>query len=252
MPNRMLRDWTNSEKVDQLDANGERFFTRLIMIVDDYGRYYADERLLRAAMFPRKIDSIRDADISRWMAACQKAGLIVVYENSGKNYLQIIDFNQRLRQKREKFPAPDVGHMTVNCQTDDRHMSDNCQTIDGLNRREVEYEEEGNEKNARVKNEKWNDRPGKDEMEMELDPVKAGSVKELFAFSKRVNLNDKEVEMLWRIFKGQNFTGEKWYASKNEVYSHFINWSRMQDVPKDSPGREKQSLTTAAPKLTRV
>ena len=38
----MLRDWTQSEKIDELTIESERFFTRLIMKVDDYGCFYRD------------------------------------------------------------------------------------------------------------------------------------------------------------------------------------------------------------------
>jgi hypothetical protein len=106
MPNRLLRSWVSSEKVNKLSANGERFFTRLIMVVDDYGCFYADSRLLKANLFPLLLDTIREADILRWMAECHEAGLIVLYEGNKKQFLQIIDFGQRLRQKTLKFPLP--------------------------------------------------------------------------------------------------------------------------------------------------
>jgi len=110
MPNRILRDWTDSEKVCQLDANAERFFTRLIMKADDYGCYYAHTSLLKANLFPLLLNEVREADISRWMAACQKAGLIVLYEINGKRYLQIKEFKQRLDKARAKFPMPVSGN----------------------------------------------------------------------------------------------------------------------------------------------
>lgn len=103
---RMVRDWTRSMKVDLLTDKAERFFIRLIMKVDDYGCYYAHPGLVKADLFPLKLDSIREADISRWMAECQKAGLIVLYESEGKEYLQIVDFGQRLDKSKPKFPQP--------------------------------------------------------------------------------------------------------------------------------------------------
>lgn len=109
MPNRMLRDWTDSEKVNRLTAHSERFFTRLIMKVDDYGCFHADARLLKASLFPLQLDGVREADISRWTTECQKAGLIVLYEANSKSYLQIIDFKQRLDRSNPKFPLPTSG-----------------------------------------------------------------------------------------------------------------------------------------------
>lgn len=105
MPNRMLRDWTASDKIKELTVYSERFFTRLIMKADDHGCYYADPKKLNAFLFPL-LDTIRETDLLRWLDECHKAGLIALYEVEGKRYLQIVDFNQRLRQKIAKFPPP--------------------------------------------------------------------------------------------------------------------------------------------------
>jgi hypothetical protein len=114
MPNRMLRDWTRSEKVAALSVHAERFFVRLIMKVDDYGCYYAAPDLLKADLFPKLLNSIREADISCWIADCEKAGLIVSYEAENKKYLQILDFRQRLDRARAKFPLPENQSVNVN------------------------------------------------------------------------------------------------------------------------------------------
>ena len=106
MPNRMLRDWTDSEKVNSLSVNAECFFTRLIMKVDDYGCFPADPRLLKANLYPLKLNVVRESDISRWLAEAQKAGLIALYEASNKQYLMIQDFKQRLDKAKAKYPLP--------------------------------------------------------------------------------------------------------------------------------------------------
>jgi len=105
MPNRILRDWTDSENIDELDVHTERFFTRLIMKVDDFGRFSANIKLLKSQLFPLKSD-IRETDISRWLTACDKSGLIALYNVANKEYLQIENFKQTLRQKKEKYPPP--------------------------------------------------------------------------------------------------------------------------------------------------
>ncbi len=126
MPNRILRDWTDSDRMDALSAEAERFFTRLIMKADDYGRYSADPKRLRAFLFPLK-DSVADTDCARWLAECEQAGLVGFYEAAGKRYLEIVNFRQRLRVMKEihprpsnapappppASPPPDDGHMTV-------------------------------------------------------------------------------------------------------------------------------------------
>ena len=106
MPNRILRDWTDSESIDLLTAQGERFFTRLIMKVDDYGRYTSNIKLLKSTLFPLKTD-IREADISLWLTECEKCGLIALYTVAQKGYLQISNFKQTLRTKTGKYPPPE-------------------------------------------------------------------------------------------------------------------------------------------------
>lgn len=114
--NRLLKDWRGSDKVNGISVYAERFFIRLIMSADDYGCFYGDTRLLKANLFPLLIDSIREADLLRWLAECQKAGLIVLYESDNKKYLQIVNFGQRLRQKTIRFPLPlDSVEMLTHC-----------------------------------------------------------------------------------------------------------------------------------------
>jgi hypothetical protein len=105
MPNRVLRDWTDSETMNNITSQAERFFTRLIMKADDFGCFHANPKLLKAALFPLN-DEIRDINLSKWLNECAKAGLVQVYKVEGKTFLQIIDFGQRLRQSRSKFPQP--------------------------------------------------------------------------------------------------------------------------------------------------
>lgn len=140
MPNRVLRDWTGSDKIVELSVHGERFFTRLIMKVDDFGRYPTNPKLLKPHLFPLLIDQIRETDITRWTAECERAGLIAVYEFASKQYLQIVEFNQRLRIKKAKFPGPQ-GFDTQQCQTHDGHTTDTRQSHDGVKRNETKRKE---------------------------------------------------------------------------------------------------------------
>lgn len=122
MPNRIIREgWLESDRINNLDAAAERFFLRLCLRADDYGRYHANPTLLRSNLFPLRED-IRNTDIPRSLAACEKAGLLRCYEVDGKRFLEIERFNQRTRAQVSKFPSPPVndGPMTDKCLTDDR------------------------------------------------------------------------------------------------------------------------------------
>jgi hypothetical protein len=103
----LLRDWTDSLKINRLNAAEERFFVRLMMKADDHGRFHADPRLLRSSLFPLRRD-VRDTDISCWLAACQTAGLLRCYADANNRaILEIHKFGQRKRFMRASFDPPD-------------------------------------------------------------------------------------------------------------------------------------------------
>jgi len=103
----MIRDgWLESERIDSLDVHAERFFIRLCLKADDFGRFHANPQLLKSMLFPLKED-IRSTDISRCLTQCEAAGLFRCYEVAGRRYLEIENFGQRLRTMASKFPSPD-------------------------------------------------------------------------------------------------------------------------------------------------
>lgn len=106
MPSRLIREGIlTSDRVDMLDAAGEVFYRRLMSKVDDHGLYDARPLILRASLFPLRVDRVREADISRWIAACEKAGLIALYSHDGKPFLQMLDTRWAARSE-PKFPLP--------------------------------------------------------------------------------------------------------------------------------------------------
>lgn len=117
MPNRVLRDWTNSERFDELSAEAEVFFTRLIMKADDFGGFYGNTKLLKSHLYPLK--DFKHSEIKPWILECQEIGVIIYYKVEGKKYIRINEFGQRTRIMRSKFPDPvnnppsHDGHMTV-------------------------------------------------------------------------------------------------------------------------------------------
>lgn len=108
MPTRILRDWTDSEVVNQLSAQGERTFVRVIMKADDYGRLTCNLKLLRPLLYPLLLDQVREADLQRWISECETAGLVRLYSVEGKQYLTVVKFGQRLRRTRAKYPDPSL------------------------------------------------------------------------------------------------------------------------------------------------
>lgn len=218
MPNRMLRDWTDSERMNSLSVHAERFFVRLIMKADDYGCFYADQRILKANLFPLLLDAVREADLLRWMAECQKAGLIVLYESSGKKYLQISDFNQRLRAKKSKYPLP-----TYDC-----HLSD-IRPLEVEEKLEVEVEEKSNAPNGFYEKE--------NEKLFSIDHCAEVAMKDN-TWVMNSKADQVKIESFKKSLRGQGIT-EK---SLKDFKKHFFFWSEKQN----SNGKNTQRSISAA------
>jgi hypothetical protein len=85
----------------------EVFYRRLTSVVDDFGRYFADEGLLRAACYPRQLNKVSDSDIGKWLRACVDADLVRVYvAEDTESYLIVLRFGQQIRATKSKFPQP--------------------------------------------------------------------------------------------------------------------------------------------------
>lgn len=99
MPRMIREGFLDSERVNSLDPLAERFFFRLLLVVDDEGAIEARPELLKARCFPVRHD-VRLTDISRWIAECAKAGMIAEYTKFSRRYMLVLNFGQRLKHKR--------------------------------------------------------------------------------------------------------------------------------------------------------
>lgn len=106
MPNRILREGIlTSPRISRVGWAEEVLYRRLHSVVDDFGRYYADPGMLRAACYPRQLSKVSDSDIGKWLQVIADAGLVRVYPASdGERYLEVLDFGQQVRSKKSKFP----------------------------------------------------------------------------------------------------------------------------------------------------
>lgn len=75
-----------------------------------------------------------------------------------------------------------------------------------------------------------------------LPEIKIGAVIQLFKITKQTDLSNEQVTGFWEIFKVQNLTGKKYYNDEDDVYSHFINWVKMQKIERN--GTNKQGTPT--------
>jgi hypothetical protein len=107
LPNRILREGIlTSRPVDRLSSGAEIFYRRLMSRLDDYGRCDADAELLRTSCYPLRVDKVKGRHIQGWLEECRAVGLLVIYRDAGKTYLQYLKFKQQERTE-SKFPAPD-------------------------------------------------------------------------------------------------------------------------------------------------
>jgi hypothetical protein len=120
MPARLLRDGIlDSAAVNSLSFQGEVFYRRLMSVVDDFGRFDGRTAVLRGRLYSLRLDTVREADITRWIAECEKAGLIALYAVEGKPYLLFHRLGPP-RAKESKYPPPpaDVTARRKRLQTD--------------------------------------------------------------------------------------------------------------------------------------
>ena len=112
MPNRILREGIlSSERVDKIAGEPpvEVTYRRLYSVADDFGRFTAHPSLVRSAIYPLRPDLYSDAEISEHLKRCEAAGVIRLYTVEHKAYLEVLNFNQRTRAQRSKYPPPE-GH----------------------------------------------------------------------------------------------------------------------------------------------
>lgn len=114
MPNRILKESIcTSETIDGLSADAERFFYRLLVQCDDYGRMDGRASVLRARCFPLRLDTVTDKDIKAWLDELIAVDLLWLYQAEGKTCLQVTTWakHQQTRAKNSKYPNPPAREM---------------------------------------------------------------------------------------------------------------------------------------------
>jgi len=105
MPTRYLKSGIrDSEAIEKLSPLAENLYYRLLVTVDDFGRYDARPPMIKAACFPVK-DSINATKTEVLMKELAENGLIEIYMVQDKPYLQMTKWDNIPRAKESKFPA---------------------------------------------------------------------------------------------------------------------------------------------------
>lgn len=106
MPDRIVRvGILTSDAVDRLSLGAEVFYRRLMNVADDHGRYDGRIEILRAVLYPLRLERVSSSDIGKWIRETEEAALVRQYHVGGKPYLEIVKFGQKVRS-RSKWPDP--------------------------------------------------------------------------------------------------------------------------------------------------
>lgn len=151
-------------------------------------------------------------------------------------------FNERLEAEKEKRKAF----------TESRRQNRRKKTYDTSHDEDMSDDMENENTNTVlpvletcIKEKKWKTFPDENELNLELPEIKAGAVIKLFRITKKQDVTKEQVYDLWGVFKIQVFTGKKFYQDAGDVYSHFLNWTKTQNIYANS----KHSGRDASPKL---
>lgn len=106
MPTRYLKPGVrDSEAIDSLSPLAETLFYRLLVTVDDFGRYDGRPAMVKAHCFP--IKDMTPAKCASLLDELHNAGLIQLYTVDGKPCIQMCKWDNIPRAKESKYPAHD-------------------------------------------------------------------------------------------------------------------------------------------------
>lgn len=135
MPTRYLKESIKtSDSIDQLTWFEEVLFYRLIVSVDDFGRYDGRASVIKSMLFPLK-DNVSVKTIESALVKLVSVNLISVYERNGKRYLHLPSWNTHQtspRAAKSKYPDPneeqieDAEHMQSNCIANAEQLHSTC------------------------------------------------------------------------------------------------------------------------------
>ena len=133
MPNRILKESIcASDTIDQLNAEEEVFFYRLLVNCDDYGLMDAREPVVRSRLYALRVDSVTNVDVRHRLERLQEVGLIELYEVDGHPYLHVVswDRHQQVRAKRSRYPLPAQGQPIANSRSQNETVCKQLQADD--------------------------------------------------------------------------------------------------------------------------
>ena len=133
MPNRIIKDSIcRSESYKSLSLFQRDFFIRLIVTVDDYGRYDARPSILKAQLYP--LEGTTVATIATALKAMSTLGIVLLYSVGGRQYLQLTSWqkHQTIRAQHSKYPAPNEAGLVDNVDNLGKLEGKTVESVDNL------------------------------------------------------------------------------------------------------------------------
>ena len=105
MPTRYLKPGIcDSDAIDKCTPLAETLFYRLLVNVDDFGRLDARPVLVKSKCFPLK-EELTSKDMEILLAELVVNGLVIVYQQGERTFLQVQKWDNQPRSKESKCPA---------------------------------------------------------------------------------------------------------------------------------------------------
>ena len=106
MPTRLLREGIlHSERINRLNTEEELFYRRLMSKVDDHGLFDARLSILRASLYPLRLETVTEDNCLQWLVGCINAKLVLLYQVDNKPFLKMLDTKWKARSEA-KYPLP--------------------------------------------------------------------------------------------------------------------------------------------------
>lgn len=110
MPNRIIKESIRtSDTLASVSPEAERLFWRLVVSVDDFGRFDGRPNIILGQCLSAFYGEITVEQVEGWLHELQSAGVLQMYTHESRPYLMLTKWNkhQRTRAKDSKFPSPD-------------------------------------------------------------------------------------------------------------------------------------------------
>ena len=138
-------------------------------------------------------------------------------------------YNARLKEEADKRSAYSESRRKNKMKKD---ITDDTKNTSSSYEQHMENENENedeikNENNIIPKSSNFPTMPKPEDVPT-IPEIKIGSAIELLSITRKIKTTPEDVKSLWEVFKIQNIDGKTYYANEDKVYSHFINWIKIQ------------------------